>query len=166
MGQSYRYFILCQKSLGYYVKIMFMKIFCKFPSVNISKLTFWLVIHIANNLICTTLKAIFSVFRFFFATSDSQIVVISVKYCPVFINHTSVLIYSAFIWCIYLNKKTVVQGHIWNNCPFSWNGPVYWTFKQQKFACVLFSKNIVADIFMARRSGEILIACNVAKLIT
>ncbi len=30
----------------------------------------------------------------------------------------------------------------------------------------VFSKNTVADIFMARKSGEILIACNVAKLIT
>ncbi len=39
-----------------------MKIFCKFPTVNISKLNFWLVICIAKNFIWTTLKAIFSIF--------------------------------------------------------------------------------------------------------
>ncbi len=42
-----------------------MKIFCKFPTVNISKLHFWLVICIAKNFIWTTLKTIFSIFRFF-----------------------------------------------------------------------------------------------------
>ncbi len=42
-----------------------MNIFCKWPTVNISKLNFWLLICIAKNLIWTTLKAIFSVFRFF-----------------------------------------------------------------------------------------------------
>ncbi len=66
-----------------------MKIFCKFPTVNISKL--WLVIFIAKNLILTTLKVIFSIFRFFFfAPSDSRFSnsCISAKYCPI-INHTS-----------------------------------------------------------------------------
>ncbi len=42
-----------------------MKIFCKFLTVNISKLNFWLVICIAKNFIWTTLKVIFSIFRFF-----------------------------------------------------------------------------------------------------
>ncbi len=42
-----------------------MKIFSKFPTVNISKLNFWLVICIAKNLIWTTLKMIFSIFWFF-----------------------------------------------------------------------------------------------------
>ncbi len=42
-----------------------MMIFCKFPSVNISKLNFWLVICIAKNLIWRTLKMIFSIFRIF-----------------------------------------------------------------------------------------------------
>ncbi len=41
-----------------------MKIFCKFPIVNISKLHFWLLICIAKDFIWTTLKAIFSVFLF------------------------------------------------------------------------------------------------------
>ncbi len=36
-----------------------MKIFCTFPTVNISKLNFWLVICIAKNFIWTTLKVIF-----------------------------------------------------------------------------------------------------------
>ncbi len=41
------------------------KIFCKFSTVNISKLNFWLLICIAKNFIWTTLKSIFSIFRFF-----------------------------------------------------------------------------------------------------
>ncbi len=42
-----------------------MKIFCKFPTVNISKLNYWLVICIAKNFIWTTLKMIFSIFWYF-----------------------------------------------------------------------------------------------------
>ncbi len=61
-----------------------MKIFCKFPTINISKLNFWLVICIAKNFIWTTLKMIFSIFRFF-CTLRFQIY----KYCPIITNHTS-----------------------------------------------------------------------------
>ncbi len=61
-----------------------MKIFSKFPTVNISKLNFWLVICIAKNFIWTTLKMIFSIFRFF-CTLRFQIY----KYCPIITNHTS-----------------------------------------------------------------------------
>ncbi len=60
-----------------------MKIFCKCPTVNISKLNFWLVICNAKNFIWTGLKAIFSDSRF----SNSCI---SAKYCPILTNHTSV----------------------------------------------------------------------------
>ncbi len=81
------------------------KIFCKFPTVNVSKVNFWLVICIAKNFIWTTLKMIFSIFRFF----DSQILS----------NHnkpyiTGKIIYSAF-GCKRLTLMTgfVVQGHIW-----------------------------------------------------
>ncbi len=54
-----------------------MKIFCKFITINISKLNFCLVICIAKNFIWTTLKAIFSVFRFILHPQipDFQIVV-------------------------------------------------------------------------------------------
>ncbi len=55
-----------------------MKIFWKCPTVNISKLHFWLVICIAKNFIWTTLKVFFSIFRFFFLhpqIPDFQIVV-------------------------------------------------------------------------------------------
>ncbi len=38
-----------------------MNIFCKFPTANVSKLNFCM----AKNLIWTTLKVIFSIFRFF-----------------------------------------------------------------------------------------------------
>ncbi len=61
-----------------------MKIFSKCPTVNISKLNFWLVICIAKNFIWTTLKMIFSIFRFF-CTLRFQIY----KYCPIITNHTS-----------------------------------------------------------------------------
>ncbi len=43
-----------------------MKIFSAFPTVNMSKLDFCLILCIAKNLIWTTLKLILSVFRFFF----------------------------------------------------------------------------------------------------
>ncbi len=72
-----------------------MKIFCKFPTVNRSKLNFWLIICIAKNFIWTTLKVIFSIFRyvrFFFwggvhsQTPDFQIVL---SHFPILTNHTS-----------------------------------------------------------------------------
>ncbi len=65
-----------------------MKIFCTFLIVNISKLIFLLVICIAKNFIWTTSKAIFSIFRFFFAPSDSRFSnsCISAKYCPILTN--------------------------------------------------------------------------------
>ncbi len=64
-----------------------MKIFCKFPTVNISKLNFWLVICIAKNFIWTT----FTQYLDFFAPSDSRFSnsCISAKYCPIITNHTS-----------------------------------------------------------------------------
>ncbi len=50
----------------------------------IYKLNFWLVIYIAKNLIWTTLKAIFSIFRFFFSSvSRFSNSCISAKYCPI-----------------------------------------------------------------------------------
>ncbi len=61
-----------------------MKIFSKFPTINISKLNFWLVICIAKNFIWTTLKMIFSIL-WFFCTLRFQIY----KYCPIITNHTS-----------------------------------------------------------------------------
>ncbi len=65
-----------------------MKIFCKCPTLNISKVNFWLVICIAKIFIWTTLKMIFSIFRFFFAPSDSRFShsCISAKYCPLITN--------------------------------------------------------------------------------
>ncbi len=94
-----------------------MKIFSTFPTVNISKLNFWLVICIVKNLIWTTLKMIFSIFRFF-CTLRFQIY----KYCPIITNHTSMeRLFFGFVfgWCINLNLKKltlmtgfVLQGHI------------------------------------------------------
>ncbi len=93
-----------------------MKIFSTFPTINISKLNYWLLICIAKNFIWTTLKMIFSIFRFF-CSLRFQIY----KYCPIITNHTSME-----IWFIQLSddaqiliiiKKTLMtgfelQGHI------------------------------------------------------
>ncbi len=49
-----------------------MKIFCKCPTINISTLNFLLVICITKEFIWTTVKAIFSIFEFFFVL-DRQI---------------------------------------------------------------------------------------------
>jgi len=57
-----------------------MKIFSTFSIVNISKRNFWLLICIAENFIWTTLKMIFSIFRFFCTFF---------KYYPIITNHTS-----------------------------------------------------------------------------
>ncbi len=97
-----------------------MKIFCKFPTLNISRLIFLLVICIAKNFVWTTLKAIFSIF-WYFCTLRFQIF----KYLYL----SQILFYpnkpyingklSAFRWCINHSFKKltlmtgfVVQGHI------------------------------------------------------
>ncbi len=77
-----------------------MKIFSKFPTVNVSKLNFWLVICIAKNLIWTTLKMIFSIFRFF-CTLRLQIY----KYCPIITNHTSMEILLP-LWLVLCSRVT------------------------------------------------------------
>ncbi len=41
-----------------------MKIFCTFLNLNVYKYNFWLVICLAKNFLWTTLKMIFSIFRF------------------------------------------------------------------------------------------------------
>ncbi len=88
-GNSQQYIVWVKIIHFYYMpkiirilKSCSMKIFC---TVNISKLNFWLVICIAENFIWTTLKMIFSIFRFV-CTLRFQIY----KYCP---NHTSMEIW-------------------------------------------------------------------------
>ncbi len=78
-----------------------MKIFCKSPTANISKLNYWLLICIAKNLIWTTLNMIFSIFRFF-CTLRFQIF----KYCP---NHTSMEI--LFIQLQMMHKSQFKEMH-------------------------------------------------------
>ncbi len=94
-----------------------MKIFCTFPILNILKLNFWLVICIAKNFIWTTLKEIFSIFRFFLHPQIPDLQILSDHNKP-YINGK--IIYSAFRWCINLNFKKctlmagfVLQGHIY-----------------------------------------------------
>ncbi len=83
-----------------------MKIFCKFPTINISKRYYWLVICIAKNLIWTTLKVIFSIFRFL---PDFPIVISRSNPNKKYINAT--LIYAAFRWCI--NLKFLKNWPLW-----------------------------------------------------
>ncbi len=84
-GSKLYIFILCQKSLD--IKIMLHE---DIPTVNISKLNYWLLICIAKNLIWTTLKMIFSIFRFL---------------CSRFLNNVQTIHqwkYNLFRWCINL----------------------------------------------------------------
>ncbi len=90
-----------------------MKIFCKFPTVNIWKTNFWLVICIVKNFIWRTLKMIFSIFRFF-GTLRFQIY----KYCLIITHHKSMeILFIQMVHKSQLKKWTlmtsfVVQGHI------------------------------------------------------
>ncbi len=94
-----------------------MKIFSKFPTVNISKLNFWLVICIAKNFIWTTLKMIFSIFRFF-CTLRFQIY----KYCPIITNHTSMerwfiqlqMFKKWLLWLVLWSMVTFVYESEWS----------------------------------------------------
>ncbi len=65
-----------------------MKIFSKFPTVNILNLNFCFVICIAKNFIKTALRQ-FSQYLDFFAPSDSRFSnsCISDKYCPIITIH-------------------------------------------------------------------------------
>ncbi len=68
MGQHYTFFFYANNHYDIKKGSCSMKIFSKFPSINISKLNYWLVIYIAKNLILTILKA----FLDCFAPSDSR----------------------------------------------------------------------------------------------
>ncbi len=88
-----------------------MKIFSTFPIINISKLHFLLVICIAKNFIWTTLKMIFSIFRFF-CTLRFQIF----KYCPIITNHTSmerwfIQISNGPVWLVLWSRVTYRHEH-------------------------------------------------------
>ncbi len=126
-------FLLCQKSSGYYILI------------NISKLNYWLVICIAKNFIWTTLKMIFSIFRFF-CTLRFQIY----KYCPIITNHTSmetifIQLLNNLEKCI-LMTGFVVQGHICLNIikakrliiVKATHGNVWAVFKTAHLLCMIF----------------------------
>ncbi len=72
-----------------------MEIFCKFHTVNISKLNICLLLYNTKNFIWTTLKISFLLLKFsFLAPSDSSVI----PFCPILTNHTSIghIIYSAF----------------------------------------------------------------------
>ncbi len=85
-----------------------MKIFSTFPTVNISKLNFWLVICIAKNFIWTTLKVIFSIFRFF-CSLRFQIY----KYCPIITNHTSMESYLFSFQMIHKSQFRKIDTYDW-----------------------------------------------------
>ncbi len=117
-----------------------MKLFSQFPTVHISKLNFWLVICIANNLIWTTLKVIFLIFWFFLhpqIPDFSQI--LSYPNKP-YINGK--FIYSAFKLCINLNfKKKLVQALISTKCEYAvFNN--YSSFTNVTFITYLLSQSV------------------------
>ncbi len=91
-----------------------MKIFCTFPTVNLSKHIFWLVICIAKGFIWTTLKVIYSIFRFFFAPSDSRFssTCISAKYCPIITNHS--LVYSEDVYISQSKRNGPLWQVLWS----------------------------------------------------
>ncbi len=91
-----------------------MKIFSKFPTVNISKLNVWLLICIAKNFIWTTLKVIFSIFRFF-CTLRFQIF----KYCPIITNHTSMESYLFSFQMMYKSQFRKIDTYDWFCAPGS-----------------------------------------------
>ncbi len=121
-----------------------MKIFSKFPTVNISKLNFWLVICIAKNFIWTTLKMIFSIFRFF-APSDSRFTnsCISDKYCPIITNHTSMESYLFSFQMLYTSQFQKIDPYDWF-CGSNVNSKTYhklqfWTFTLKLHSYVLWN---------------------------
>ncbi len=97
--------------------------------ISYRKRNFVLVICIAKNFIWTTLKMIFSIFRFFLHPQIPDLQILSKPY----INGN--IIYSAFRWCINLNFQTltlktgfVLQCHIY----IQWGKKV---FSQGFFIC-------------------------------
>ncbi len=89
-----------------------MKIFCTFPILNISKRNYWLLICIAKNLIWTTLKMIFSIFRFF-CTLRFQIY----KYRPIITNHTSMEILFTQLQMMYTSQFPIMYPYDWFCAP-------------------------------------------------
>ncbi len=87
-----------------------------FPTVNISKLNFWLVICIAKNFIWTTLKVIFSIFRFFCTLRFSNSC-ISAKYCPIITNHTSMESYLFSFQMMYTSQFQKINTYDWFCAP-------------------------------------------------
>ncbi len=84
-----------------------MKIFSKCPTVNISKLNFWLLICIAKDF-------------YFFAPSDSRFSnsCISAKYCPILTNHTSMKSFFIVLWLVLWSRVT--NEDILKNCLCFW----------------------------------------------
>ncbi len=106
MGQKYKFFFYAKNHL--ILRSCSMKIFSTFLTINISKRNFWLVICIAKNFIWTSLKMIFSIFRFFLHPQIPDLQILSKPY----INGN--IIYSAFRWCIHIKfeKCTLMTGFV------------------------------------------------------
>ncbi len=88
-----------------------MKIFCKRPTVNISKLHCWLVIFITKDFLWTTFKVIFLIFfslRFLIVLVYLD-QILSYPNNP-YINGKH--IHSDFRWCINLSFKTIVPNNV------------------------------------------------------
>ncbi len=89
-----------------------MKIFCTFPTVNISNQKNLLAIYIATDLIWRTLKVYFWIYMFILHTQipDFQIVVAYFSQILSYPNKPYTkgkLMYPAFSWCVALNFKEI-----------------------------------------------------------
>ncbi len=126
MGQNYHFSFM--PKIIRILRSCSMKIFY---TVNISKLNFWLVICIAKNFIWTTLKMIFSIFRFF-CTLRFQFF----KYCPIITNHTSMESYLFSVQMMHTSQFRKINTYDWFLCSrvtyndhiALWNMIVIWIY--------------------------------------
>ncbi len=131
-----------------------MKIFCKFPTVNISKLNFWLVICIAKNFIWTNLKVIFSIFGFFLHPQipDFQIVVsqpnivLLYKYCHICSAVRWLVLWFRVTFIIFVSVKQL-------RCVMVlWKPYDFCTVPFDQFNSTLLNKSIIIIIFFLKRT--------------
>ncbi len=114
--------ILCKHSLGYWFKIMFHEYILyvsdrKYIYIYIYIKQIGLVICIAKNLIWTTLKMIFSIFRFVMHPQipDLQIVVQYIsQICPIITNHKSMeRLFIQLSDDVYISEDFCKNLHLW-----------------------------------------------------
>ncbi len=106
-----------------------MKIFCKFPTINISKLNFWLVRCIAKNLIWTTSKAVFSIFGFLLHSHipDFQVVIFRTN---IVLSQQTIHQWKAYLFSSHMMYKYQFKKN-WPLWLVLWSRVTYNKFKSQ-----------------------------------